>query len=381
MRKNGMTVDSHRVTLTTETSGKSVTVSSPYSQVIDWVTRYFSPWWAATPGAQSTVTVIARERPDKFDTLATSVMSENSEETAYPRSRIHYIHRSDGTVIAFSPLDQISYCYYPDSSQLFIYGKNSLVVPLARSATRIAREVIRAQLVTDGWSLLHASAVVLDNGRAILTLGDRGAGKTTVAFTLAAAGAGLLANDRVFARPCAPAGVELLPWPSGAAVGLGLMESLNWAQICREHLVDGVQPPASQDQRVTDALLAGRTAASREDNMELKAHIRPEEFTAWYGLTTASSGHVATVLFPRIRPGAVPSLDKNVTPEVRDGNFMVGAQEDSYPDIFGLTGGLGAGSQQNRADLATKLATLPCHSLVLGYTHQSNATFLSRVVR
>jgi len=94
---------------------------------------------------------------------------------------------------------------------------------LVRATVRVVRELVRAQLVAAGWVLLHASAVAWPGGGAVLALGGRGAGKTTVACTLASGGAGLLGNDRVFARPTTDGGVELAPWPAGAAIGLGLM--------------------------------------------------------------------------------------------------------------------------------------------------------------
>lgn len=381
MQSNDATVQGRQVTVAAGTGGAAVTIVSPYPEVISWVTRYFSPWWPVTHGGGAPAVVFAREEAARYDTLAASVAAVECEEAAYPRHRTRYVRHADGTVIAASPDDRIAYRYTPVSRRMSIYGKNSLVEPMARAAARIAREVIRAQLITDGWALLHASAVTWTDERAVLTLGNRGAGKSTVAFTLAAAGAGLLANDRVFARPTAATGVELLPWPSGAAVGLGLMEALGWTGIARARLVGGARPHTSQDQRVTDGLLAGHATGMWGNGQELKAHIRPEEFTSWYGLLTARSGRVATVLFPQMRTGAEPGTIEGPAPAVGAAHFMTGEQEDSYPDIFGLTGGLGAGSERARTGLAARLGTLPCHAILLGHDHQANARFLSRIVR
>ncbi|MFC8096976.1 hypothetical protein [Streptomyces sp. NPDC057363] len=99
--------------------------------------------------------------------------------------------------------------------------------------------------------MLHASAVVQD-GRTVLTFGGKGAGKTTTALALASRhGYGLLANDRVFVRPGERGGVDVLPWPSAAAVGLGLLEALGWFETARERLEAGEALHPTQDKRVT----------------------------------------------------------------------------------------------------------------------------------
>jgi serine kinase of HPr protein (carbohydrate metabolism regulator) len=87
------------------------------------------------------------------------------------------------------------------------------------AAVRLARQAVRAVLHRDGWTLLHARAVVRD-GRAVLTFGSKGAGKTTTALLLARhCGWELLASDRIFVR-ADPGGVQILPWPAAAAIGL-----------------------------------------------------------------------------------------------------------------------------------------------------------------
>ncbi|MFC8374211.1 hypothetical protein ACFUIT_40795 [Streptomyces sp. NPDC057239] len=104
---------------------------------------------------------------------------------------------------------------------------------VATATARLAREVVRGVLLRDGWTVLHASAVVRD-GRVILTLGGKGAGKTTTAVALAHRyRLGLLANDRVFVRPAGNGGVDVLPWPAAAAVGLGLLDALGWFDVAR----------------------------------------------------------------------------------------------------------------------------------------------------
>ncbi|MFC0863325.1 hypothetical protein ACFHYQ_13585 [Sphaerimonospora cavernae] len=356
----------------------SVIVSSPDPGIIDWITGYVTPWWhIASANAADGPLVVATV--SGVDEVAAEVAAGAWEEVGYPRATTRYARKEDDTVIAVTPGERVAYRYTPSLHRMDVHGHESLT--LARASVRVARELVRAQMVGAGWTLLHASAAVMPDGRAVLTLGGRGAGKSTVAFTLASRGAGLLGNDRVFARVHRDGGVELAPWPSGAAVGLGLLGALGWMDIARQRLANGAGPHPSQDPRVTAALLAGTTTALREGTRELKAHIRPEEFFSWYGLTGASSGRVAAVLFPAFHSDAEPKIEPGRTAAVADADFVMGAQEDSYPDIFGLTGGLGAGSAHARAAVAAELDKLPGYAVVLSHDHGANAVLLTSVAQ
>lgn len=141
-------------------------------------------------------------------------------------------------IVAMSSSEGIAYRSTPSSGRLVLAGID--VQPLALAAARIAREAIRGQLLRDGWAVLHSSAVVRpEDGATLLTLGGKGAGKTTTALLLASCGWQLLANDRVWVRPSGEKGVEVVPWPSAAAVGLGLLHSLGWDVTAREQLQKG----------------------------------------------------------------------------------------------------------------------------------------------
>lgn len=357
---------------------KTVTVTASDWGVTEWVSRYVSPWWAVRNENGGAMTVSAVHDPAQYDSLATGVTVTAHAETPYPRARTLYTLGRDDAVLAVTPSHQVAYRYTVAAHRIEVVGRSPDVAVLARAAARVARELMRAQLVADGWAVLHASAVVIGGGRAVLTLGRKGAGKSTVAFAMAASGAGLVANDRVFARARRDGGgVELLAWPSGAAVGLGLMGALGWAGTARVRLTAGEAAHPSQDRRVTEALLAGRIQALRDGGRELKAHVRPEEFSDWYGIATSGYAQAGLVLFPRMTPEATPREDSDTKTDLVEEHFMLGAQEDSYPDIFGLTDGCGGGSAQSRADLTQAVSALPCRALVLSHEHGANTVFLS----
>jgi hypothetical protein len=233
-------------------------------------------------------------------------------------------------------------------------------------------------LLRAGWTVLHASAVAKDN-RVVLTLGSKGAGKTTTAVSLAAHHAWeLLANDRVFVRPDHSGGVWVLPWPSAAALGLGLLSALGWYDVARERLEAGEALHPTQNQRVTDALLAGNRDPLWDGERELKAQVFPDQFPHWFGLRMATGGRAAALVFPRIEPDATPSPtgDRRT---LSDHDFMSGRTEDRYPDVFELARVDGGGTAQARQDVAQRLAKLPHHSVVLGHDVSANAAFLNKL--
>jgi hypothetical protein len=238
---------------------------------------------------------------------------------------------------------------------------------------------MRAQLIADGWVLLHASATVLPNGTALLALGDSGAGKTTTALTLAADGCALLANDCCFARVNTAGELDLLPWPSAAAIGLGLLEALAWTGIAGAHLADGESPHPTQHQRVTEALIAGRASPMRtQAGRELKAHVWPEQLSRWFHLTQAPTAVAAAVLLPRVDPaaGAVPRINLERGTEITPSVFVTSDGAERYPDLFGLTGGSGSGHAAARTAVIAHLSTLPRYAVDLSHNHAANTGFL-----
>ncbi|MFD8993460.1 hypothetical protein [Streptomyces abikoensis] len=66
-------------------------------------------------------------------------------------------------IFAAQPEDKTAYKAEP-GGPLHVYGCED--DPVALAAARLVREVVRGRLLADGWSILHASAVVRD-GQAV----------------------------------------------------------------------------------------------------------------------------------------------------------------------------------------------------------------------
>ncbi|MER6156929.1 hypothetical protein ABT147_15490 [Streptomyces sp. NPDC001868] len=360
----------------------SVTVLSTTSAfVTSWALRYFGPWWNAAPVRVEDICagplVTANVDAQAYDDLARRVTTVPHDEATYARARLLLARDDTGTITAVSPAEHLAYRSEPCAGRLVVHGEAP--EPVALAAARLAREMIRAALLRDGWTLLHASAVAHD-GQVLLSFGSKGAGKTTAALLLAAHGHRLLANDRVFVKSVG-ADVRVLPWPAAAAVGLGLLDALGLYDVVRERLRAGERLHPTQHPEVTAALLAGRREPLWEPDgrRERKVQVFPDQFPDWFGMELATGGRVAALLFPRIDPAAAPALtDGDRT--LGEPDFMSGSTEDRYPDAFGLARGLDpAGGDVARAAVAERLAVLPHRQVVLGHDSAANAAFLTKV--
>lgn len=356
----------------------TVSVQSNRAEVAEWSRRYFGAWWGAREGTGGGV-VVADVDEQAYKGLARLVDDgRGHEDVAFAKAPTR-VARDGDQVIAVSRGEELAYRSDPTAGRLGIVGRR--VEPVALAAARLARESIRRQLLRDGWAVLHASAAVRPaDGATVLAFGDNGSGKTTTALLLASRGWSLLANDRVFVRPT-ETGIDVVPWPSAAALGLGLLAALGWYGPTRERLLAGERLHPTQHQDVTDALLAGHRIPLWEPDgkRERKVQIFPDQFPAWFNVPLATNGRATALLFPRIEPEAAPGLVDGGRSLGQD-DFMSGATEDRYPDIFRLAHGIDGGGRPGvRAEVADRLAALPHYCLRLNHDPATSADFLSRI--
>lgn len=289
----------------------TVTVVSDTKDITDWALRYFGGWWNATtvpvPAdhsdslAEGGALLLADVDDTRLAGIETLVGDYDHNEIEYANARTLVARHEDGAVYATQPAERLAYHYDPATSRLVIAGAHAQSVAVA--ASRLARELIRGQLLRAGFHILHASCVVR-NGGSLLTFGPKGAGKTTTALLLAREGFELLANDRVFIRP-EGGGLRILPWPSAAAIGFGLLKSTGLYEPLRARILEGEQMHPTQDQRVTDALHAGSTEPIwNAKGKELKPQFFPDQLSSLLGMTLA----------PRRMPRPFSSLRSTRTP-------------------------------------------------------------------
>lgn len=362
----------------------SATVVSHNPAVTAWALRYFGPWWNADDvpppaghAAAGDPVVVAEVDPSRYTDLAARVTGSPHEKAVYARSPMLVARGDDGSVHALSPMEKLAYRTESGSGEILIVGAHEESVNTA--AARMAREAVRAVLHREGWTLLHASAVVRD-GRAVLALGSKGAGKTTTALLLARhCGWELVANDRIFVRT-GPAGVQILPWPAAAAIGLGLLEALGLYDLTRDRVRAGEQLHPTQDERVTAALHAERRTPLRDpDGRELKTQVFPDQLHTWFGLPLTTGGNAAALLFPTVVPGALAARAEQCR-SVAEADFFSFKTEDRYPDIFGLARTDTATRDRARATARERLGQLPHYALTLGHDIATNVEVLNKIV-
>ncbi|MFC8723795.1 hypothetical protein [Streptomyces bacillaris] len=344
----------------------AVTVLSNRTEVTDWAARYFGQWWNASAVETSSVcagpVVVASVDPSAYEGLSLLVHDgRHTDEVEYARHRM-LVARDGEDIIATSPDEGIAYRSTPSTGRVELWGLG--VLELALAASRLAREAVRGQLLRDGWAILHASAVVRpEDGATLLAFGGKGAGKTTTALLLASAGWQLLANDRVLVRPTGERDVEVVPWPSAAALGLGLVDALGWGAAVRGHLQEGRSFHPTQHDTVTEALLAGDfTPLWEEDRRrERKLQVWPDQFPKLFGVALATGGRAAGLLFPLVEAEGSPYVsDVTHVHGLSQDDFMSGATEDRYPDVFELAQGMDSGGRRSaRDEVSARLAALP----------------------
>jgi hypothetical protein len=186
----------------------------------------------------------------------------------------------------------------------------------------LARSFFGARLLSDGWLLLHASAVRVATpagGRAVLVLAGSRGGKSTLAYRACRElGAALMADDLVLARAC-PDGVEVTGWPTRAGVPV-------------EVLAPGVLDSLPGD------LISHGTAAGRPRS---RVTIRPPEYERLLGIGRAGPALLGGIICLSPAPGgpaAASGMPPGQASQAIAAASRIPVQRATMTDLLGLTG-------------------------------------------
>jgi hypothetical protein len=359
--------------------GANALIVSHASSVTRWAVRYIGPWWGATTVQASDLdafndpVITAEIDTDQYADIASRIFSGRYEVATYARATVLVSRIGKPLVMACAPTERLALRARPTTGQIEIFGADPLTVSVA--ASRFARDVIKALLERNGWVPVHASAVVRMD-RCLLVLGPARTGKTTLAMLLARTHKwDLLANDRAFVR-VDHGFVRVLPWPTAAAIGLGLLDALGWFDIASARIRDGEQPYPTQNDRVTAALHDQIRGPLHEDgDRELKAQVFPDQLKSWFGIRLASTGRVAGLLFPSVVPDARPAALGHLD-SMDEANVIDADAESGYPDILDLA--VVDAEARDRALDAVRhhLLRVPRYQLTLSHDATGNARLL-----
>ncbi|MFD5558582.1 hypothetical protein ACFWIA_32715, partial [Streptomyces sp. NPDC127068] len=112
---------------------------------------------------------------------------------------------------------------------------------------------------------------------------------------------------------------------------------------------------------------------------ERKVQVFPDQFPDLFDVPLATGGRAAGLLFPQVDVDAAPDIVDG-TRTLGEGDFMSGATEDRYPDVFGQTQGVdGGGRESARAEVAARLARLPHRAVRLSHDVPANTALLTKV--
>jgi hypothetical protein len=154
-----------------------------------------------------------------------------------------------------------------------------------RALTRVARELVRQNLLSVPSVPLHAAAVS-DAEQGVLLVGASGAGKTTLALGLVCRGWSFLSNERSYIHRDG-GGFTLNGFPAVVRVGVGTARMLR--------LDSGLETNATRPQEVFDAS-GGVSHAATERNSRLKFEITNFDVASRLGGPCRSSAPLAAVV-------------------------------------------------------------------------------------
>jgi hypothetical protein len=360
----------------------AITVRSDNGAVMEWLRRYMDGFWQLEPGpaARPAAEVVALvDQPARQGLYAALASSGAAEPVAtFMAAQGLRLVVPGPAVLAGCPDHKVA--YVRERERVLVLGDDGDCTGLA--AVRVVRSAVTVWLEKHQWSHVHAAAAAREEA-GLVAIGPKGAGKTAAVMALAAStGWRLIAHDRVFIGPMAGPPF-LLPWPSSANIGLGLLGALGWADVLRARYRGGERPPYHQREAVTRALLAGGRSPVRADGAEMKAQLLPAQVREWLGVGLGSSAALAAVVFPRIDLGrSHPSIRRLDHPAFTQQDvFPPVGKVDYFPDFLLLTERSPTARRQAAlAALRAASVGVPVYRAVLGSDLAANARALARLI-
>jgi hypothetical protein len=167
---------------------------------------------------------------------------------------------------------------------------------------RMIRELFTRQLEREGYTVLHAGAVKVDD-QGVLICGPRGAGKTTlICGLLEHRRARFISNVRTFVRVNTAGVAELVTWPWSVRVGFGTCSS---SERLRSYVESGgpfIHPQKDWDMMSGPEAVFAKHGGRPSDGdvIEAKLELTAAELAAIMGTSVESSARAQLLVFPEL---------------------------------------------------------------------------------
>jgi hypothetical protein len=238
------------------------------------------------------------------------------------------------------------------------------------TAMTVCQEIVAAELRPTDLDV-HAAAVEVD-GRALLIVGPKGAGKTTLSLHLLRSGrCRSIANDRVIASAGETCAIHGVP----TAVRLRPATLAEFPELLRK------MPYIERPYLHTLAELA-QTASGDERPASVELALSPPQLMRQLNVEAVGSAPLAAVVFPKIRPDVDGWLVEPVSAdEVSHGiwaNLYGSAHGRRAATVFEEASGRARTPARNVADALAR--SVPGYRLLLGRRTYDEPEFATRVL-
>jgi hypothetical protein len=323
-----------------EHAGFRVCVRSRDAGHLEWLDEFLTPWFARLDDVSSPedeVVVSLRCDPDRGNRLAafprrppTSFVAGFILDSRVVEHEVWH-ERGGERLTCDRDLDAFYRVSRRHPHVRILAGQSRVAARVA--SMRVVRELAMAHARRSGWLLLHAAAVEI-GGRAIVIVGPKHAGKTTLLLQLLhAPGARFVANDRVLVH-VAETPPRLLGLPSIVALRAGTLALF----------------PRLEEQAVQsgyafwETLVEARAAPGRQANAR-GVDVSPAQLCNLLSVDPSSGAPVGALIFPGLDSGRerrplgidVQRLDSDSVKARLDDNQFGGANGARSSEAFGVS--------------------------------------------
>ncbi|MEU3648039.1 hypothetical protein AB0E59_31975 [Lentzea sp. NPDC034063] len=177
----------------------------------------------------------------------------------------------------------------PGSGDIHLTIDGELGAPTLRAVVRFLRFVVGAQLVGAGVPMHHGSSVSVD-GRAMLLMGRKNSGKSTLSFLASTlAGNDFVSDDTVATWTGDAGGLVTSGWPKRVAISVSVLaEHPSGPRFAAAPLRRPGQPEIPLSGQVTSWALGDRR----------RIHVDMDEFVQYAGINAVTGVQPAAVILP-----------------------------------------------------------------------------------